>query len=359
MSRKFYISLIILFFHSYLWSQTAGSSTFSFLQLDYGARNTALGGAQITVLDDDLNLGLYNPAALNEEMDQVLTFNHGIIPSGIHQGQFGYAHHNDKIGTFGFYTKYVSYGQFTRTDATGQELGTFTAGDFVIGTGVGRQLNKRLHIGANVNFNMSFYEQYNSLGMSIDLAGMYYNEEKNLTVTAMVKNAGLQFKSYTSGNREVLPINAMLGASYKFHYAPFRLSVITTNWQQWDLTYEVPGQYDPFLDPLTGDTIVPQRPGFGEKLFRHFIFNTEILITEHIHLRVGFNYLRRQELKIAERPGLSGFSGGVGFKVKKIRFDYGLAFYSAVGLQHQVNFSSRLSDWKKEKSVKNPDIFRE
>lgn len=195
--------------------------------------------------------------------------------------------------------------------------------------------------------------------MSIDLAGMYYDEDKNLTVTAMVKNAGVQFKSYVSQNRETLPINAMLGASYKFHHAPFRLSVITTNWQQWDLTYSVPGQYDPFLDPLSGDTIVPKKPGFGEKLFRHFIFNTEILITDHIHLRLGFNYLRRQELKITERPGLSGLSGGFGFQVKQIRFDYGVAFYSAVGMQHQINFSTRLYEWKKKsKNEEKPDIFR-
>lgn len=341
-------------------SQSGGNASFSFLNLDYGARNTALGGSQITVYDDDLNLGLLNPAALNKDMHQTATFNHGIIPSGINQGQFGYAHHNDNIGTFGFYTKYVSYGRFQRTDETGQELGNFTAGDFIIGTGLGRRLNERLSVGANVNLNMSFYEQYNAFGMSVDLSGMYYNEEKNLTLTAMVRNAGFQFKSYSKSNREIMPINAMLGVSYKFHYAPFRLSVISSNWQQWDLTYNIPGQYEPYLDPLLGDTIVPERPGFGEKLFRHFIFNTEILISEHLHLRVGFNYLRRQELKIAERPGLSGFSGGVGFHVMKIRFDYGLAFYSAVGMQHQINFSTRLSEWtKKSKDSADPSIFRE
>ena len=49
-------------------------------------------------------------------------------------------------------------------------------------------------------------------------------------------------------------------------------------------------------------------------LANHFIFQAEILINKNVHLRTGFDYHRRQELKLEQLPGLSGFTFGLGFK---------------------------------------------
>jgi hypothetical protein len=64
-------------------------------------------------------------------------------------------------------------------------------------------------------------------------------------------------------------------------------------------------------------------------------------------MRAGFNYMRRQQLKLTDHPGLAGFSTGFSLKLKKFNLDYGIQFYSKAGTIHSIGLSSALSNWKK------------
>jgi hypothetical protein len=40
---------------------------------------------------------------------------------------------------------------------------------------------------------------------------------------------------------------------------------------------------------------VVERVGFADKLFRHFVFGTEILLSKAFQVQLGYNHLTRQE----------------------------------------------------------------
>lgn len=344
MKFKFVITLLSVYAFSY--AQTGGTNTWQFLDLDFSARSLALGSDFIPLKDGDINLAVSNPASITKDMDNNLSMNHFIYPAGINYGQLVYGKNFEKAGTFVGHLRYVSYGKFTRTDASGIEQGTFTAGDYSLGTGYGKQLNKYFSIGGNFNLIFSHYESYSSFGIGADIATMFYDDKSNIAISLVAKNIGYQLKGFTSKNHEPLPTEIVAGISYKFHHAPFRLSMVGTDLTRWDLTYNDPS-LQPTVDQLTGDTIPVPRASFVQKLAYHTNFGVEILPTENFFIRVGFNYQRRNSLGVVDRMGVSGFSFGVGFKIKKFAFNYGLAIYSAAGMSNVFSITTNLNEWRR------------
>ena len=339
--------ILVLLISSVSSAQTGGTSAFPFIDLTYNARSAGLGGDFISVMDQDVNLGVKNPSLLNNSMNKTLGFNQALLAGGINYGMVAYGYDVDRIGTLASYIQYVSYGKFQRTAVNGTQEGTFSPFEMVAGTGFGRQLNPRISIGANAKFIYSQLESYTSFGGAIDIAGTYYHEDKGFLVTAMVKNAGIQFNSYAdNGNRAPLPAELQIATSYKLAHAPFRISLLAHHLNKWDITYNDPN-LKPTVDVLTGDTIPVQRAGFMEKLGRHFTYQVEALISKNIHLRVGFDYHRRKEMALESRPGIAGTSFGLGLYFRKFTLDYGFVVYSRAGFNNMLTLTTNLSSWKK------------
>lgn len=349
MRYDFYMNKLIffsiLFIAQFSTAQIGGDYAFPFLNLTYNARAAGLGNQFITAKDNDINIGIANPSLLNKDMHKMISVNQAFLAGGINYGQLAYGKEIKK-GVLGLSMRYINYGEFKRTSITGEEIGTFNPFECVIGASYGKQLNPRISVGGTMNIIYSQLEAYSSFGLSLDLAGTYTSKDGNLLVTAMVKNAGIQLNGYDGQARKPLPIDFQLGASYKLAHAPFRFSILTHHLNKWDLTYNDPNA-KPTIDPLTGEIIPIEKASFVEKLANHFIFQAEILINKNVHLRTGFDYHRRQELKLEQLPGLSGFTFGLGFKFKKIKLDYGLSVFSKAGFNNMLSISSCISDWRK------------
>lgn len=338
--------IIVVLLSGKLSAQTGGTNTFQFLDLDFSARSLALGSDFVPLKDGDINLAVTNPASITNEMDNHLTMNHFIFPAGINYGMIAYGKNFENAGTFVGHLRYVSYGKFTRTDANGVEQGSFTAGDYAMGTGYAKQLNKYFSIGGNFNLLFSHYETYTSFGLGADIATLFYDENSNITISLLARNIGYQIKGFTSNNHEPLPTEIIAGISYKFHHAPFRLSLTGTDLTRWDLTYNDPNLI-PTIDQLTGDTIPVPRASFAQKLFYHTNFGLEILPTDNFFIRIGFNYQRRNAMGVIDRMGVGGFSFGTGFKIKKFAFNYGISFYSAAGASNVFSITTNINEWRR------------
>ena len=329
------------------FAQTGGNNYFPFLNLDFNARAGSLGGDLITVKDDDLNIGVLTPSLLNANMNKVAGFNQALLAGGINYGMAAYGYHFDKIGTFGSYIRYVNYGKFTRTAINGVEEGHFNPIEMVIGTAYGRQINPSISVGGSLNIVYSQLESYNAFGAFVDLSGTFQSQDELLVVSAKAKNIGSAFdRYYSDGTRAPLPADFQLGVSYKLEHAPFRFSLLAHHLNKWDLTYVDPS-IGPTVDPLSGDTVEVQLPGFMEKLGRHFTIQVETLLGKHVQLRAAFDYQRRKELQLASRPGAAGLSFGAGLKFRKFSLDYGFVIYSRAGYNHLFTLSSKLSEWRK------------
>jgi hypothetical protein len=342
---KFFSTALFLLTIVYSTAQTGGMNSFPLLDLTFNARAAGLGNDFITAKDNDINLGIANPSLYNEGMHKQLSVNQALMAGGINYGQVAYGHKLKK-GVIGSSIRYLNYGEFTRTDIAGTATGTFNPFECIIGAGYGQQLNPRISVGANFNLIYSQLESYNSFGAALDLGGTYLNEQGNLLVTALVKNAGFQFDNYYGETRSPLPADFQLATSYKLAHAPFRFSILAHHLNKWDLTYTDPN-LKPEIDALTGDTIPVKYAGFGEKLARHFTYSMEILVSKNIHLRTGFDYQRRQELKVESRPGIAGFTFGFGMYFKKFSLDYGFSVFSRAGFNNMLTLSTDLSKWRK------------
>lgn len=358
MKKIFLFSLPLCFFSLTIFAQTGGNSTYDFLNLNANARIAAMGGNLISVKDDDLNLFSQNPAALNPSMNNRLALNYVPYFAKINYGYAAYAMNFDSVpGTFAAGVQYVNYGKFTRADETGQIIGEFSAGEFALNLGYAHQFGKDsvFSVGANLKTIVSAMENYSSWGMGLDVGATYQNVEKGFTASVVLKNMGMQFQAYNKGNREPLPFEVQVGISQQFAHLPFRISVIGHNIQKPNLRYEDPADAGPQIDPLTGEEI-KQKKYIGDKIMRHFIFGGEFFPGKRkiITLRFGYNYMRRQELKVESRPGTMGISWGVGLRISKFRFDYARAAYHLAGASNHISISTNISDFhRKEKPAPN------
>lgn len=340
------LSTLFLFFSFVVLGQVGGETTYQFLDLDYTARSVGLGGDFMAVRDNDINLTVSNPANIEESMNNQLALNHFFYPGGINYGSLIFGKKFEKIGMYTGHLRYVNYGRFTRTDVNGVEQGNFTAGEYALGFGYGKKLNKFFALGINLNAIFAHYESYSSFGIGGDVAFQFHSDEQNFSANLVARNIGYQIKGFTKANHEALPLELLLGLSYKFQHAPFRLSMILTDLTEWDISYNDP-TWVPTIDPLTQDTIPTPEASNVQKVFYHTNFGVEILPNENLSLRLGFNYQNRDALGVPGRKILTGFSAGFGFNTSKFNFNYGLAFRSAAGVTNVFGITTKFDAWVK------------
>ncbi len=344
MNLKTIFLIVLLSFSFFGFSQMGGNTAYPFLSLPFNARTTALGGSLLSVIDEDVNIGVVNPAALNEKMHKRLSLNHAFHSGKINFGQLAYVHALNEKNYLSASIKYMAYGSMDRRASNGELQGEFSPFEYVLGVGYGRPINEVLSVGANLNLIGSHIDGYASYGVSVDLAGMYYTRKKTFGITAMVSHAGVQFNPYVNG-RTPLPTNFQIGLGYKLPHAPFRFSILMHHLNKWDLTYFDPN-VKPVYDPLTGEYVVAKSPGFFEKLAQHFTYQIEVNAGKMIHIRAAFDYYKRQSMKVEAKPGVAGFSFGVGLHFKRFGLDYGLALYSRSGINNVLTFSMNLQKVK-------------
>ncbi|MBX2980961.1 MAG: type IX secretion system protein PorQ [Flavobacteriales bacterium] len=337
--------LLLLLLSSGAMAQLGGSTAFRILDIPNSARASALGGNYIAVYDNDINLGLFNPALLNATMGQQVALSYLPYIDGINIGYAGYAHHFDSLGaTFSGSVQYVDYGTFTRTDETGSILGEFKAGEYVVQVGGGVPVDSLFSVGANVKFISSNLDTWNSTAWAVDLGGVFHKPSKGITVSAMVRNLGYQTSTFTD-EREKLPLQVQVGTTYKFKHAPFRLGLMFEQLQRWDLTYDDPNASQQ-IDPTTGELVENRTTGV-QKAMLHVVPSAEILLSENFMLRVAYNYRRRQEMVLPDKPAATGLSFGVGLKVSRFHISYGYSQINLAGISNTITLAARFSDFKK------------
>lgn len=347
LKRLLFILLVLFTTINTLQAQIGGNNTYEFLNLPISARVTALGGNLISTKDNDLNVALVNPALLTDTMSDNVTLSYINYIGDINYGYVAYAKNIKKLGTFSAGVHYLNYGKFTRADEVGAIEGTFGAYDMSVNLAYARSvLDSNLSIGATLKTIYSYMDVYSSLGSAVDLGAVYSRPKKGFALAAVIKNIGYQWKPYTVGNREKLPFEVQIGFTKKPEHVPFRFSVVYENLEKWDLTYQDPANPVVTVDPLTGETIKQNKTKiFGDKLMRHIVVGGEFMLTKSFFLRAGYNYQRRQELKIPERRGATGFSFGFGFKIYKFNLSYGRAMYHLAGATNNFSVSFDINNF--------------
>lgn len=304
-------------------SQVGGESVYQFLNLSTSARQIALGGEVLTLMDD-VNQPIWNPAVINAELDSKIAVNYTSFLAGINIGSISYARQiSRRFGTIHGSIKYLDYGTLIGADETGLETGNFNARDVAISVGYSLNLPwTNVYMGTNVKFISANIANFTSFGTAIDFGILYYSPYKPFSFTLVARNIGFQIKPF-NGTRENLPTKISFGASYQLEYVPLKWYATLDNLQQWDVSVANPSNQT--ID-LEGNTTT-EEVGFLGNSLRHFIIGAELLPESVINLRVGYNFRRAAELKLQNVRTFGGISFGFGIQMNRLKFNYAYSKY--------------------------------
>ena len=167
---------------------------------------------------------------------------------------------------------------------------------------------------------------------------------------------GTQFNTFNDNNvKEPLPFEIQAGISKKFKHVPFRLTIDMIQLQNWNLSYN-----DSIIETNTNDNLTDDeknelnKTSLLNETFRHLVFGGEFVPSKSFMLRFGFNFKRRQELALDNKPGLVGFSWGFGFRVKKFHISYGSARYHLAGSSNHFTVTTNLSEYYRKGAAPKP-----
>jgi len=338
-------------------AQTGGRFVYNFLNLNYSSRMMALGGNLISVRDDNPSLLLMNPSYIGERHHNTMALNytdyftHNSAMSAVYSYTF------PKAGSFAVGVQALAYGSFRGADENGVETGRFTAGDYALVIGWGRELSPHFSVGANLKTIFSHYDSYFSAGMALDLAGSYFDDKHNLSLTLLAKNVGLQLCSYAPGNREMLPFDLQFAISQRLKHVPIRYHITLHSLYRWNMNHY--GYDNPFLetDAITGELQYPSKAAqFADNFFRHFVFALEIEPIKYFSLQVAYNHNIHQEMKVLSRKSLAGFSYGFQLNIKGVRFGFSRLHYALGATPNCIdlafNFDELAKNCKEKKARK-------
>ena len=338
MKTLFFTLLLIGYPFCLLFSQIGGNGTYRFLDLTNSAKVAALGGTQIAFIDNDLDLTFYNPSLLSDSMRNQLSINYVSYIAGIGVGYASFAPNIKGKNAFAVGIHYVNYGSFDGASETGQLTGTFSAAEYAINLFYSRALTSQIRTGINLKPIFSSFESYNSFGLAADLGITYISKDSLSATSLVVKNIGSQITTYyKNGDHENLPGDIQLGFSKRLAHAPVRFFVTANHLNKWNLSY----LNRPDEEPLTNE----KSENFTSLLMRHFVLGADIVPEQHVTLRFGYNYQRQKELAVDSRPGLVGFSAGVGVKLAKFSLNYGIASYHLAATANYFSLAVNLSQF--------------
>lgn len=301
--------------------QTNG--TYSFLRTTNSARVAALGGLPLPIVDSDIQLSTFNPAAIDPEMNNKLGLSYVDYYSDINFATVQYSRTFETIGSFAATVQYHNYGHFDETSEGGVVVGSFNVSDFSVNLGWGRRLSPHWTIGAAFKYAGLQYEQYSAGAIAVDVAGTY-RTDNNWVFMLTARNLGTQLYNHFDNNHCPLPFSIDFGASKKLDHLPVTIMMWYDDIQTWNkLLVTTPTYIQAHTNPLTGEVTEESKVAqVIRNLACHFVIGGELNLGKNIVIRSAFDYGQRYAMDVPQERTLVGFSLGVGVKVKMFEFSY-------------------------------------
>lgn len=284
------------------------SDGYNFLNIPTSSHVFALGGNNIAIIDDDVTLADQNPALIGPELEKQVAVNYMYyMSSGNFAGvRFGTGAGEHSAWAIGL--RYLNYGKFDGYDEFGTPTGTFTPSDLVVEGTYSRDISDRWRGGANFKMAYSSYEQYSAFALAVDLGVNYYDDEHDLSFSAVLKNMGGQVKRFHERHVRV-PFDIQLGYMQGIGSSPFQISVTANHLTRWKVPF-----YE-YKDDGS-DELVHEKNGFISNFFRHLIFGLQYEPSEKFYAAIAYNYKTHSDMSAFKSSFFSGFSLGAGFKTR-------------------------------------------
>ena len=310
-------SFFALLFAVFAITATAQESQteYNFLRLPVSAHAAALGGENITIIEDDPALMFSNPALAASVNDKTIGLNYMNYMDGVNYMSASFNKILKEKATLAGGIQYVNYGKMKQTDENNVQSGEFSASDIAIDAIFSYQLSERIVGGITAKFIMSYIGSYSSMAAGIDLGVNYYDPDREWSISAVAKNLGGEVKAYDEEFGK-MPLDLQVGVSKTFAALPVRLSATLV-----DLTH------------------------YNYSFKNHIILGADVLLSQSLWIGAGYNFRRVEEMKISDGEsesshgaGLS-FGAGLNFERFKLNVAYGKYHVSSSSLVVNAAFS--------------------
>jgi len=285
-------------------SKNAGTSAFSFLKINPGARAVGMGGAYTGMADDELSF-YYNPAGLSSFEERHFVGDYMSYFADMQSGMIGLVTPVGLDRVIGFHISYLNYGDFTETDMSGNTLGDFGGGDILFGVSGAMRYKYDWQFGATVKFIYEKIKNYSATGLATDLGVRYTRNRGKMAFGAMVQNLGFQMSSL-GDEKDKLPLTFRGGGAFE----PTGLNIT-----------------------LAADVIVPidNRPEIA--------IGGEYFELKPLYIRLGWNSFGTNYRTADSGDDWAGMGVGVGFDIKEFQISYAFAPGAELGDTHRITFT--------------------
>lgn len=290
-------------------------SAYSFLRLPVSAHSSALGGENITLIEDDASLAFSNPALLSSVSDRTIGLNYMNYMSGVQSASASYCQVLKDHATIGASAQLMDYGKMKETDANNVETGEFSARDISLGAYLSYNLTDHLTGGICAKWLMSYIGNYNSMAMCVDLGLNYYDPSHDLSISLVAKSLGGQLKAFDE-EYERLPFELQAGVTKKLSSAPLRFSATLLDLTHWDY-----------------------------KFVNHLAVGLDVLLSDQIWVGAGMNFRRANEMKVSNGDSSSShgaglsLGGGIQLERFKLGVSYGKYHVSSSSIIANISFN--------------------
>ena len=310
--KKCVFTLFLGLFSTILQAQDS-QTEYNFLRLPISAHAAALGGDNITIIEDDPSLMFSNPALAASVSDMTVGLSYMNYMKGANYMGASFTKAMSDKATLAGGIQYMNYGKIKEVDENNVQLGEFNASEIAVEAIFSYELAKNLVGGITGKFITSYIGSYNSIAVGVDLGLNWYDPEREWSVSAVAKNLGGQVKAYDD-NFGNMPFDLQLGVSKTFAALPVRVSATLV-----DLTH------------------------FNYRFINHLNLGAEVLLSESLWIGGGYNFRRANDMKIgvgddesSHGAGLS-FGGGINLERFKLNLSYGK--YHAASSSIMVNLA--------------------
>lgn len=314
--KKVVFSILMALFCMALSAQES-QTQYNFLRLPVSAHAAALGGDNISIIEDDPTLTFLNPALLGSVSDKTLNLNFMTYMEGVITGSASFSRVVNEKASWAAMAHYIDYGTMKETDANNIQTGDFSARDIALSGAFSYTLAKNLVGGITAKFITSYIGHYNSIAVGVDLGINYYNPDNEWSLSAVAKNLGGELKAYDEEYGS-MPIDVQIGATKRLANSPIRLSASLVDLNHWNY-----------------------------KFINHWVVGVDLLLGEQFYLAAGYNFRRANEMKIVANDEEKGSSHGAGLSLGaglqldrfKLNFAYGKYHVSSSSLLINLSYS--------------------
>ena len=295
-----------------LWAQES-QTEYNFLRLPVSAHAAALGGDNITIIEDDPALMFSNPALASSVSDKTIGLSYMNYMSGANYMGASYTKALGEKGTIAGGVQYMNYGKMKEYDQNNTQIGTFNASEIAIEGIFSYELAHNLVGGITAKFINSYIGNYSSMAVGVDLGLNWFEPDYQWSVSVVAKNLGGQIKAYEE-NYGKMPMDVQVGVSKTFAALPVRLSATLV-----DLTH------------------------YDYRFINHLNLGADILLSDNIWVGGGYNFRRADEMTIGSNEDSSahgaGFSVGGGINLERFKLNLAYGKYHAASSSVLVNLA--------------------